>query len=304
MKKTALDCFLCFSLVFILSQEGKSIVNIESLKKEKNKNQSFHHSFDLGFRHLSGNTSKMSLGLKAHLAYQKEMFENLLFGKYDLGTSKKKEDVNRSLLHLRHIHFRKSLFAPEVFFQIQKDKFRRLAFRTLFGTGIRIRVLKPKASKVSKVSLAQPKFSSSLHESLESQRDPKQNKLIKGFFRLPQDSNIHLGLGGFYSIEKKNKLREKNHINENLKEVAFRFNSYLSINIPFNKIFSLHVSTYFQPQLTDFMDYRLLEETSLKTQITKNFSLLFTHFLSHDNDPPKEVKKTDMEMTSSLRYRF
>ena len=285
---------LCFFLFQIFPQKGLTIVNIESLRKENL--QRLQHSFGIGFKSQEGNTDKLSFDLKSHLSYHQESFEDFLFFKYNFGKTKNKRDVHKSLFHLRHVHFPSSLLALETFFQIQSNEFQRLSLRTLLGTGVRIKILKSRrASK------------DSLHLDKKGDSHSEKKKALSLFSHLRKKTKLHIGFGGFYSREKRNKETETNSSNgqsESLKEVAVRWNSYLSLKMPFNKIISLHVSLYFQPQIKDFKDYRLLEEASLETKVTNNFSLFITHSLSHDNEPPHNVKKTDSEITSFLRYKF
>lgn len=294
-----------FLLTLLVSQASYGIVNIESLRPDEvKKNKKLHSSFALSFKNHRGNIEKTSLGLKFHFGCNHRIFENFVFTQYDFGKTKKVKNINRSLLHFRHIHFNRSFLAPEAYLQLQTDEFKRLSLRTLYGAGIRLRLL-PYIEK-NKLSSNETQINSSPKNSPQNQIHLRENKsfLKRGLLGLKEKSQSYLGFGFFYSIEERKRNTMSESKRENLRESALRLNTYFSFKIPFTSVFSLHFVTYFQPQLRDFSDYRLLNESSLETQVTRSFSFVITYSLSHDNHPPQEVKKTDMEILSSIKYRF
>ncbi len=93
-------------------------------------------------------------------------------------------------------------------------------------------------------------------------------------------------------------------------ELAHRWTSYLSLSWQLAEALSLSTTTYIQPRLTDFGDFRLLNESELSVELSDRFSLGVEFSLRHDSDPAQLVEdeppleKTDTELTNKLTLVF
>jgi putative salt-induced outer membrane protein YdiY len=130
--------------------------------------------------------------------------------------------------------------------------------------------------------------------------------LIGGGARLtlskkPDVKSLHLGIGGFYSRET---LENKAGATDNGSQNIWRLNSYINYLHHLNDQVSILSTTYYQPTVEDFGDYRLLEEASLSVKMTDTLSLNLSLDLTHDSKPPQGVKKTDTTYSSGIEYNF
>ncbi len=63
-------------------------------------------------------------------------------------------------------------------------------------------------------------------------------------------------------------------------------------------------TTYLQPVANVLDDFRLLEEGRIKLKISNKLALNFNVQINHDNNPPQQVKKTDVNYSTKLEYVF
>lgn len=61
---------------------------------------------------------------------------------------------------------------------------------------------------------------------------------------------------------------------------------------------------YYYPIIEDFSLYRLRSETTLNVAMNEKLSLRLTLSDAYDSSPPKDTKKNDIRLTSSLVYSF
>ncbi len=87
-------------------------------------------------------------------------------------------------------------------------------------------------------------------------------------------------------------------------ESGVRGNLYLIIRYPLSEHSRLHSTTYYQPELSDTGDYRLIETASLVVEINDSLSLKLGVDYTRDNAPPQGVEKADLHYTSGISYRF
>lgn len=112
---------------------------------------------------------------------------------------------------------------------------------------------------------------------------------------------IYFGTGGFYSYES---IEREASASDSGEEQLFRGNFYLVYkrNISDNAL--IHSTTYYQPSLSEFSDYRLLEVAGLSVKINELLSLSLNIELTHDSAPPELVEKTDINYKSGLIYQL
>ncbi len=84
--------------------------------------------------------------------------------------------------------------------------------------------------------------------------------------------------------------------------LAHRWTSYLSLKGYLKHPNVTVVETiYAQPRLTDFGDYRILNEAELSVAVTDNLSLVAGLYLRYDSQPVAEVERLDLTIMNKLR---
>jgi hypothetical protein len=83
-----------------------------------------------------------------------------------------------------------------------------------------------------------------------------------------------------------------------------RLSSYFSFTLaPVEKI-SLRNTTYVQPRLADFKDYRLANNTVLNFGITDKLKFTTTFSFLYDSRPPIDVPTINYQVKNGLNYKF
>ncbi len=83
-----------------------------------------------------------------------------------------------------------------------------------------------------------------------------------------------------------------------------RMSSYFSFTLLPEENVSFISTTYFQPVLNNFSDYRLSNETTLTLDITKSFSFSFSFNYNFNSTPPSEVPNNTYYFRNRLEYSF
>lgn len=83
-----------------------------------------------------------------------------------------------------------------------------------------------------------------------------------------------------------------------------RMSDYISLRIKPTSYFTISHTTYYQPRIDDFANFRITNETSLETQVLKNLSFKskFSHYF--DSKPAPAVQKIFYSFHNGLVYRF
>ncbi len=69
-----------------------------------------------------------------------------------------------------------------------------------------------------------------------------------------------------------------------------RLDAYTSLYIDFNEFFGLKHITYFQPDISNFDDFRLSSETTLRLKMTKKAAFDIGYSADYDSEPPPTVQ--------------
>ena len=123
-------------LVTLLPGIASAIVNIESMRVET-EGEGVSGSFSLSANGTSGNSDTRNAGLGAYLQNKRGERTDFAILTYNYGSSGGEKNVDRTLLHLRHVQGFAPRRAWEVFAQWQQDEFKRLSHRGLLGGGLR-----------------------------------------------------------------------------------------------------------------------------------------------------------------------
>lgn len=84
----------------------------------------------------------------------------------------------------------------------------------------------------------------------------------------------------------------------------YRGSAYFSFSLFPTENMSVSSTTYYQPRLSDFGDFRIASETSLAISIYRNFSFKTTYTFTFDASPAIGIPNSQYELTSGIVYSF
>lgn len=132
----------------------------------------------------------------------------------------------------------------------------------------------------------------------------KDRKLLGGGGRFSfLDSNwlgkfdINLGLG--LMVEKESFKTDIPTINNNI-----RTTNYVSLKWEISNMINLMDVIYYQAELDNFSDYKILNETNLNIKISNNLSFYTSLKYRFDNKPVKDIKNYDLSLTNGIKIAF
>lgn len=84
----------------------------------------------------------------------------------------------------------------------------------------------------------------------------------------------------------------------------FRSTSYLSFSFYPTKTMSLISTTYYQPKLKDFGDYRFSNQSSLLIDVFKNFAFKTSYTFIYDETPAVGIPNSQYNLKTGVAYTF
>jgi hypothetical protein len=117
-------------------------------------------------------------------------------------------------------------------------------------------------------------------------------------FKVVKTENFRLYAAWLYMYEYE-ELELNSEINRN-----HRISSYVSFSWKINDILSLVNTTYFQPLVNNFSDFRISAQTDLKFKIFKKLVYTLGYYHYYDTDPPADVVSTVYSMENKLTFEF
>lgn len=87
-------------------------------------------------------------------------------------------------------------------------------------------------------------------------------------------------------------------------EHALRLSTYLSFKIDLTKNASISSTTYYQPKVWQFKDYRVSNESTFNIGISEKLSLKIIYTILFDAEPAPEVPQTIYSLRNAVSYRF
>ncbi len=116
-----------------------------------------------------------------------------------------------------------------------------------------------------------------------------------------EDIAVYTGIGLFRS-------KEELDTSDFTSDAGVIYNNRLNTYIVYKHTISKHsrlVNTlYYQPDISETSDYRLLEQFGLQMDITENLSFKLSIDVSHDSESPELIKETDTSYNSGFEYSF
>jgi hypothetical protein len=117
-------------------------------------------------------------------------------------------------------------------------------------------------------------------------------------FTLTESKNFKSYLGTLYMFEYE-EIDDEGTIHRD-----HRMSSYLSFSIKPSATFSFVSTTYFQPRLDQFGDFRLSTDNAILLKISDKLQFKTTYSLLHDTSPPSEVPGTTYRWMNGLKFSF
>ena len=118
-------------------------------------------------------------------------------------------------------------------------------------------------------------------------------------FKLTNNENYRFYLGTLVMFEYEETLDNVTPLQRN-----FRGSAYLSFSLYPTKNVSITSTTYFQPLLSQWSDYRISSQTSLLLPIVKSFSVSINHTFTYDTFPAVGIPNSQYSFTTGFAYSF
>lgn len=116
-------------------------------------------------------------------------------------------------------------------------------------------------------------------------------------FRLVKNEKASVFLGTLYMYEYEEVASEATNRDH-------RLSSYLALTWAPKEWISMGTTTYYQPRLNQFFDYRISSENYLEFDISKTLSFRTSYQLSVDSRPPSGIPNTTYELRNGLKLSF
>ncbi|MEJ2544636.1 MAG: DUF481 domain-containing protein [Calditrichaceae bacterium] len=125
---------------------------------------------------------------------------------------------------------------------------------------------------------------------------------LRKVFTIMDSLNIDAGSGLMYEMEKFNKRDILN--NENASQSSYRMANILSIRYKIKSNISILNTLYFQPDISDFNDFRFFNELSLSFAFNELMQFNIASVWRHDSQPPHDLKRNDINIQTGIVMRF
>jgi len=116
-------------------------------------------------------------------------------------------------------------------------------------------------------------------------------------FKVCQNTNkCNLGLSLMYEYDE-----------ESLNDIIhkdFRLSSYFSMAIPVSKNIKLFSTSYYQPLLNNFNDFRFSSQSKMVMKINKRLSATLTFSILYDSRAPADTPELSEDLFGGLKYKF
>lgn len=108
---------------------------------------------------------------------------------------------------------------------------------------------------------------------------------------------LALGAGAMYEYEKYSDV-------SNTSKRCLRSTDYVAISWDINSGAKFNMTAYYQPDLLNFTDYRILIDANLKFIIGKHVVFVFNVDYRHDNTPVQDVVPYDLAIKNGIEITF
>ena len=250
--------FIFFSLFFYLTGSLNAQINTERFRISQ-----YHLGFGgetgVGITVRTGNTDLQLISGKGRVNYNGGTFYTFLVIGGDFGWKGGEQFSNESLMHFRYVPSLSHITQLELFGQIDYNKARKLSFRKLAGSGLRLKTYR--------------------------------------------DSTIRFNVGAGFMIENEIYYLPPGSIHPS-NETFVRSTNYITTEIALSENADFYSTIYYQPAVNNLSDYKILSENSVSAKISEHLDMEILFTLRHDNKPPDDTKKLDINSSFGFKYRF
>ncbi len=116
-------------------------------------------------------------------------------------------------------------------------------------------------------------------------------------FALIKKDYLRLYLGNIY-------MYETEYLTDGIVNRQHRLSNYLSATIQFSKWLSMVHTTYYQPMLAHYHDYRIFSQSALKLSFTKHFRFSFDYKYYFDSHPPAGIVNSTHYVLNGIEFVF
>lgn len=116
-------------------------------------------------------------------------------------------------------------------------------------------------------------------------------------FRFVESDSLKFYFGPLFMYEKEERT-------DSVSTNKFRMSTYVLAHVRFFKTMSFGTIFYYQPNISDFSDYRLTGEATLKVKANKHFAIKVIFKLSFNPDPPVGIEELNYELKNALSISF
>lgn len=122
-------------------------------------------------------------------------------------------------------------------------------------------------------------------------------------YKILTNENFRFRLGTAYFFEAEQYDLEVQALHDK-HTIAHRVSSYFTFEIDLKKDIKFLSVSYFQPDLRNFADYRIISENSIILNLSKYFDFNIKFNLRYDATPPDEIKDLDTITKFGLSFKF
>lgn len=93
-------------------------------------------------------------------------------------------------------------------------------------------------------------------------------------------------------------------LNSEIVNKAHRLSSYLSFTLRLNNNLHLVNTTYFQPKIDEFKDFRVMSQSNMNLKISKHFTFTVSYVFGLDMFPAEGIPRETHSFRNALQFRF
>ena len=122
-----------------------------------------------------------------------------------------------------------------------------------------------------------------------------------------ENTTLYMGAGYMYEVESYN---SSSVAEDDLEATANRATTYISLESNPSDTNSGTLTAYFQPNISDFSDYRAIVNAELEHKLSDNFALNISLSVRMDSDPPEvtegntHIRALDTVSSTAFSYEF
>ena len=116
-----------------------------------------------------------------------------------------------------------------------------------------------------------------------------------------ENSQMWFGISYMYEIEKFDLTSNSIHP---INDFESRLSSYITYRLNIEKNIGLSSVVYFQPEIGNWDDIKILSENSILVDVLKNVGLRIDFNLRYDSKPPDSIKKLDTKSEFGITFTF